>query len=126
MDIKSLDHLVLTVNNIQTSVLFYCDILGMQHITFGENRHALKFGSQKINLHQADNIFLPAANSPTSGSADLCFIVSTPVEQMINELSEAEINIIDGPVERTGANGRLISIYIRDPDLNLIELSNCI
>jgi len=126
MDINSLDHFVITVNNIQTSVRFYCNTLGMQHITFGDNRHALKFGSQKINLHQTDNIFLPAANSPTPGSADLCFIVSTPIEQMIAELAEAEINIIDGPVERTGASGRLISIYIRDPDLNLIELSNCI
>ena len=126
MDIQSLDHLVLTVNNIEESIQFYCNILGMQHIQFGDNRHALKFGEQKINLHQADNIFHPSAHSPTSGSADLCFIVDTSIEKVIAELNEAGIEIIEGPVERTGATGEILSVYIRDPDLNLIELSNSI
>lgn len=124
MDIQSLDHLVLTVKNIEESIHFYSNILGMQHIQFGDNRHALKFGEQKINLHQSDNIFQPAAKSPTSGSADLCFIVNTPTEQIVSELSEADINVLEGPVKRTGANGKILSIYLRDPDMNLIELSN--
>lgn len=124
MDIQSLDHLVLTVNSIEDSIHFYCDILGMQHIQFADNRHSLQFGSQKINLHQVDNIFQPAANLPTSGSADLCFIVETPIQNIISKLSESGINIIKGPVERTGATGDILSVYIRDPDMNLLELSN--
>lgn len=124
MDIQSLDHLVLTVKDIETSIAFYCDVLGMQHITFGDDRHALKFGEQKINLHQADNIFQPAACTPTPGSADLCFIVNTPLSQVIHEIESNNIKIIEGPVERTGANSKIISIYVRDPDMNLVELSN--
>ena len=124
MDIKSLDHLVLTVINIDKSISFYCDLLGMEHIRFGDNRHALRFGSQKINLHQADNIYQPAAINPSAGSGDLCFIVNTPVEQIITELNDADIKIIEGPVERTGACGKILSVYIRDPDQNLVELSN--
>jgi len=128
MDIQSVDHLVLTVKDIDASISFYCDVLGMQHITFGpkdkKQRHALKFGSQKINLHQADNIFQPAANTPTPGSADLCFIVKTTLEKTIHVLKENNIEIIEGPIERTGASNKIISIYVRDPDLNLIELSN--
>ena len=124
MKIQSLDHLVLTVNKIEESIHFYSNILGMQYILFGDNRHALKFGEQKINLHQSDNIFQPSAKSPTSGSADLCFIVKTPVEQIVSELSEAGIDIVEGPIKRTGAIGEILSVYIRDPDMNLIELSN--
>ena len=124
MEIQSLDHLVLTVKDIKASIAFYCDVLGMQHITFGDDRHALKFGSQKINLHQADNIFQPAAKTPAPGSADLCFIVKTPLEQVIRELKNNNFKIIEGPVERTGAINKIISVYVRDPDLNLIELSN--
>lgn len=129
MNITSLDHLVLTVKNIEDSVHFYCNILGMQHIQFGQDsngkpRHALKFGQQKINLHQADNIFQPAADKPAPGSADLCFIVNTPIELIANELKENNIEIIEGPVVRTGATRKIVSVYVRDPDLNLIELSN--
>jgi len=126
MDIQSLDHLVLTVQDIRASIAFYCDVLGMQHITFGDDRHALKFGSQKINLHQINNIFLPAADSPTPGSTDLCFIVETPLENVMQELEKHNINIIEGPVKRTGASNNIISVYLRDPDLNLIELSNLV
>ncbi len=124
MDILALDHLVLTVKNINKTVNFYSSLLGMQHITFGDNRHALKFGSQKINLHQANSIFQPAANTPTPGSTDLCFIVKTPLSQVIQELEKYNIKIIEGPVERTGASDKIISVYVRDPDMNLIELSN--
>ncbi|MDH5391607.1 MAG: VOC family protein [Gammaproteobacteria bacterium] len=124
MEILSLDHLVLTVKDINISVDFYCRLLGMKHIQFGDNRHALSFGDQKINLHQADNIFLPAAKRPAEGSADLCFIVGTPIEQIVAELNEADVDIIQGPVERTGATGKILSVYIRDPDMNLLELSN--
>jgi len=126
MNVQSLDHLVLTVKDLKATITFYCKHFGMTHIQFGDNRHALKFGDQKINLHQANNIFQPAAATPSAGSADLCFIVDTPVKQVIAELNDAEIAIIEGPVERTGAKGKILSIYIRDPDLNLIELSNYI
>ena len=126
MKAQSLDHLVLTVKDLKTSIAFYCDHLGMTHIQFGNNRHALCFGEQKINLHQASNIFQPAATTPTTGSADLCFVVDTPIKQVISELNDAQIAIIEGPVERTGARGKILSVYVRDPDLNLIELSNYI
>lgn len=124
MKIQSLDHLVLTVKDLNISIEFYCNLLGMKHIQFGDDRHALSFGNQKINLHQSDNILKPSAQSPTSGSADLCFIVDTPIEKIVAELNETEIEIIEGPVERTGATGEILSVYIRDPDLNLLELSN--
>jgi len=126
MEIQSLDHLVLTVKSIENSIHFYCDVLGMKHIQFGDNRHALKFGKQKINLHQADNIFQPSADLPTSGSADLCFIVNTPIEWIMTELKLAGVDAIEGPVERTGATGKILSVYVRDPDMNLIELSNLV
>ena len=126
MNIQSLDHLVLTVTDIEASIKFYCGILGMKHVQFGDKRHALKFGEQKINLHQANNIIQPAAQLPTIGSADLCFIVNTPIKDIIVELDNADIKVIEGPVKRTGATGDILSIYIRDLDMNLIELSNCI
>ncbi|MDH5517237.1 MAG: VOC family protein [Gammaproteobacteria bacterium] len=124
MKIQSLDHLVLTVKDLDISIDFYCNRLAMQHIRFADKRHAIAFGEQKINLHQADKIFLPAAGTPTMGSADLCFIVSTPMPQIIEHLNAAGITIIAGPVERSGAQGKIISVYIRDPDQNLLELSN--
>lgn len=93
-------------------------------ITFGSNRKALQFGRQKINLHQAGREFEPKANSPTPGSADLCFIAEDPLESVIKHLQVLHIEIIEGPVRRTGAEGPIISVYIRDPDLNLIEISN--
>ncbi len=124
MHISHLDHLVLTVADIDVAVDFYTRVLGMQALTFGEGRRALAFGTQKINLHQAGHEFEPKAERPTPGSADLCFIVATPLEQVIEALAEQGVTILEGPVKRTGAQGPIRSVYLRDPDANLIELSN--
>jgi len=96
----------------------------MEVITFGEGRKALRFGNQKINLHQAEKEFEPKAAQPTPGSADLCFLTPTPMEEVVTHLKELNITIVDGPVMRTGAISPILSIYIRDCDNNLIELSN--
>jgi len=124
MNISHLDHLVLTVADIETTVDFYTRLLGMQVVTFGEGRKALTFGNQKINLHQAGREFEPKAERPTPGSADLCFIVATPLEEVIAHLDAQGVAVIEGPVQRSGANGPIRSVYLRDPDFNLIELSN--
>lgn len=124
MNIRHLDHLVLTVNDIDQTLRFYTEVLGMDAISFGEGRKALRFGHQKINLHQVDKEFEPKAHKPTSGSADLCFLVDTPIQQIIEELAIHQITIEDGPVKRTGATTAILSVYIRDPDHNLIELAN--
>jgi catechol 2,3-dioxygenase-like lactoylglutathione lyase family enzyme len=122
--IESIDHLVLTVRDIAVSVQFYTDILGMESVAFGENRIALRFGRQKINLHQAGQEFEPKAKQPTPGSADLCFLSSIPVEQIARNWQAAGVEVIEGPVMRSGAVGPICSIYCRDPDGNLIEVSN--
>lgn len=122
MHIAGLDHLVLTVASIARTCAFYEDVLGMTRQTFGEGRTALSFGSQKINLHQAGNEFEPRAGRPTPGSADLCFIVDS-VAAAEARLRGMKVEIIEGPVARTGARGELMSVYCRDPDGNLIELS---
>ena len=124
MNILSLDHLVLTVTDIDASCRFYADILGMEVITFGDNRKALRFGQQKINLHQLGQEFEPNAAHPTAGSADLCFLTETPLDDIILHLGDCGTMVLEGPVVRTGANGPIISIYIRDPDNNLIEIAN--
>lgn len=123
MRITNLDHLVLTVKNIATTIAFYESILGMQVEYFGNNRVALAFGQQKINLHQVGKEFEPKAKHPTPGSADLCFVIDCSIEEAFQELTMAGVEILAGPVERTGATGKLSSIYFRDPDHNLIELS---
>lgn len=124
MKIKNIDHLVLTVADIEKTVDFYTSILGFEVVTFGENRKALTFGNQKINLHQKGKEFEPKAEHPTCGSADLCFISETDIHEVLQELKEKNIEIIEGIVERTGALGKIQSVYFRDPDLNLIEISN--
>ncbi|VTQ05050.1 acyl-CoA dehydrogenase family protein [Pseudomonas aeruginosa] len=124
MQIDRLDHLVLTVRDIDASIDFYTRVLGMRAVTFGAGRKALAFGAQKINLHQAGGEFEPKAERPTPGSADLCFIVATPLEAVAEQLRQQAVEILEGPVQRTGAGGPILSLYLRDPDLNLIELSN--
>ena len=124
MQVKSLDHLVLTVSDLQATIAFYTRALGMQEVSFGGGRKALAFGTQKINLHLAGQEFEPKAKQPTPGSGDLCFLTDTPVEQVAAHLASLGIAVIEGPVQRTGAVGPLLSIYLRDPDLNLIEIAN--
>ncbi|MEB6668238.1 VOC family protein [Acinetobacter vivianii] len=124
MKISHLDHLVLTVADIETTCNFYQSALNFEVIDFGENRKALQFGTQKINLHQAGKEFEPKAFRPTAGSADLCFIAETPLNEVIAHLQAQQIEIIEGPVQRTGTMGKILSIYFRDPDQNLIEISN--
>ena len=124
MKVHALDHLVLTVADLERTIRFYTKILGMEEITFGNNRKALAFGEQKINLHQYGNEFEPKAEKPCPGSADLCFISATPVQEWQAFLQSNGIPIVEGPVQRTGAKGTIQSIYIRDPDGNLIEISN--
>ncbi len=123
MIIDRIDHLVLTVSDISTTIRFYEEVLGFSAVTFKQNRKALIFGAQKINLHQQEMEFEPKASRPTPGSADLCFITSTPINDVVSEILQAGTPIVEGPVERTGATGEIMSIYIRDPDGNLIEIS---
>lgn len=128
--LESLDHLVLTVRDIEATVAFYARALGMRETRFtpaGDGkteRVALSYGKQKINLHQQGREFDPKAKLPTPGSADLCFIASWPLQDVIAHLRAEAIPIIEGPSQRTGATGPIMSIYIRDPDGNLIEISN--
>ena len=124
MNINRLDHLVLTVNNIEATCSFYKRVLGMEVVVFGGGRKALSFGAQKINLHQKGKEYEPKALNPTPGSSDLCFITSVPISEVIAHLNSCRIEIIEGPARRTGATGPTISVYFRDPDLNLIEVSN--
>jgi catechol 2,3-dioxygenase-like lactoylglutathione lyase family enzyme len=124
MKIDSLDHLVLTVRDIDATCAFYARVLGMELVTFGAGRKALTFGAQKINLHQAGREFEPKAQRPTPGSADLCFLTSVPLTEVQRHLAACGVVVTEGPVQRTGAQGPILSVYFRDPDLNLIEVSN--
>lgn len=124
MKISHLDHLVLTVADIENTCNFYQTVLGFEVITFKGDRKALKFGHQKINLHQLGKEFEPKALQPTPGSADLCFISDTPISEVVGHLNQLNIQIEEGTVERTGAMHPILSVYIRDPDQNLIEISN--
>lgn len=124
MEVSHLDHLVLTVKNIEITVDFYQRVLGMKPIQFGEGRLALSFGNQKINLHQLGKEFEPKAKRVQAGSADLCFVTNTPIVEVVEHIQEQGVVIEEGPVPRTGAMGKIVSVYIRDPDGNLIEISN--
>jgi catechol 2,3-dioxygenase-like lactoylglutathione lyase family enzyme len=124
LQINRLDHLVLTVKDIDATCAFYSSVLGMEVITFGEGRKALQFGQQKINLHQQGHEFEPKAERPTSGSADLCFVTELPLQKVLLHLSECGVEVEEGPVRRTGATGPIESVYFRDPDMNLLEVSN--
>ena len=123
MKIERLDHLVLTVRSIPESVAFYERVMGMQAVTFGAGRTALAFGRQKINLHEAGKEFEPKAGRPTPGSADLCFITETFLAEVLDHLAVCGVPVVEGPVARTGALGPITSVYFRDPDGNLIEVS---
>jgi catechol 2,3-dioxygenase-like lactoylglutathione lyase family enzyme len=122
--IDGLDHLVLTVADVEASVAFYERALGMTPVTFAGGRRALAFGAQKINLHPHGREFEPKAARPTPGSADLCFLTSRPLAEVQGHLATCGIEIIEGPVRRTGATGPILSVYFRDPDGNLIEVAN--
>lgn len=124
MQITRLDHLVLTVADIDATCDFYTRVLGMTVVTFGENRRALTFGAQKINLHRQGREFEPKAHRPTPGSADLCLIAGVPLADAEAHIRAAGVDIVEGPVRRTGATGPIWSVYFRDPDLNLIEVSS--
>ena len=122
--IQSLDHLVLTVADPEATTDFYARVLGMEPVTFGGGRRALAFGSQKINLHRAGAEFEPKAARPTPGSGDLCFLTETPLEDVLRHLAAEGVAVEEGPVARTGATGPLRSVYLRDPDGNLVEIAN--
>ena len=124
MKINRLDHLVLTVKDIEITVQFYVSVLGMEKEIFGAGRLALKYGNQKINLHQVGKEFEPKADKPTAGSADLCFITDVPLNAAMEHVRNCGVEMIEGPVVRTGATGPINSFYFRDPDMNLIEVSN--
>ncbi|MBI1255928.1 MAG: VOC family protein [Chloroflexi bacterium] len=126
MQLDRFDHLVLTVADIERTVAFYARVLGMEAITFGDGRRALRFGDHKINLHQAGHEFEPKALLPTPGSADLCFTTTVPIADVIAHLHACDVDILEGPARRSGARGNLISVYLRDPDGNLIEVSNMV
>ncbi len=126
MQISRIDHIVLTVADIDATCEFYSRALNMQVLTFGAGRIALSFGQQKINLHQAGKEFEPKAMRPTPGSADICMITETPISQVMLHLQACGVDLLEGPVRRTGATGPLLSVYFRDPDSNLIEVSNYI
>ncbi len=127
MKLSGLDHLVLTVEDIATTLRFYQDVLGMTAERFipadGMERWALKFGAQKINLHQVGREFEPKAKVATAGSDDLCFLSDVALEEWVAHLADHGIEVIEGPVKRTGAQGAIMSLYLRDPDGNLLEIS---
>ena len=122
--IDRIDHIVLTVFDLDRTIDFYARVMGMEPVTFAGGRRGLAFGRQKLNLHQAGREFEPKALRPAPGAIDLCFIAATPLEQVIAALREAKVAIIEGPVAKTGATGPMMSVYFRDPDGNLIEVSN--
>jgi catechol 2,3-dioxygenase-like lactoylglutathione lyase family enzyme len=119
-----IDHIVLTVTDIQRSIEFYERVLGMRPVTFGAGRRALQFGSHKINLHVAGHELRPHAAVPTPGSADVCLVTHQPLEAVFARLLRAQVHVEEGPVPRTGARGPITSLYIRDPDQNLIEIAS--
>jgi catechol 2,3-dioxygenase-like lactoylglutathione lyase family enzyme len=122
MIVDRLDHLVLTVKDIDATCEFYATILGLEVMTFGDKRTALACGSMRIHLHEAGQELEPKAHRPTPGSADLCFLTVASLEDVMAQLHDCDVEIILGPVRRTGAAGEMMSVYCRDPDLNLIEI----
>src|SRR5438309_11124553 len=124
MKVTTLDHLVLTVQDLDSTVDFYTRVLGMTVSAFAEGRLALKYGTQKINLHELGSEFQPNARRAQTGSADLCFLSEDGLENWMDFLEQEGVDVIEGPVRRTGALGPMDSLYCRDPDGNLVEISN--
>ena len=122
--IDRIDHIVLTVFDVDRTIDFYARVLGMEPVTFAGGRRGLSFGRQKLNLHQAGREFEPKALKPAPGAIDLCFITETPLAQVMESLKGNGVALIQGPVDKTGAMGPIKSVYFRDPDGNLIEVSN--
>jgi catechol 2,3-dioxygenase-like lactoylglutathione lyase family enzyme len=121
--IDRIDHLVITAFDVERTIDFYTRVLGMEAITFAGGRRGLAFGRQKINLHQAGREYEPKALKPTPGSVDVCFITQGPLDEVVEHVKACGVKIAEGPVEKTGALGPMQSIYFRDPDGNLIEVS---
>jgi catechol 2,3-dioxygenase-like lactoylglutathione lyase family enzyme len=126
MNIDRIDHVVMTVRSVDATCAFYERVLGIQSVTFADNRRALAFGRQKINLHAAGREFEPKAHLAAPGTVDICLITTTPLAEVVAHFARCEVPILEGPVQKTGATGPIRSVYFRDPDLNLIEVSNYI
>jgi catechol 2,3-dioxygenase-like lactoylglutathione lyase family enzyme len=124
VEVEQVDHLVLTVRDIDATCAYYSSVLGMKVVEFAGGRKALSFGSQKINLHRCGSEFRPHAAKPTPGSADICLLTSMSIDDVVHHLHEHRVEIIEGPVNRTGAAGEIVSVYLRDPDGNLLEIAN--
>jgi catechol 2,3-dioxygenase-like lactoylglutathione lyase family enzyme len=124
MNIDRIDHVVMTARSVDATCAFYQRVLGMQPVTFAGGRRALAFGRQKINLHQAGREFEPKAHLAAPGTLDICLITTTPLAEVAEHLTRCGVTIVEGPVAKTGATGPLRSVYFRDPDQNLIEVSN--
>jgi catechol 2,3-dioxygenase-like lactoylglutathione lyase family enzyme len=122
--IDRIDHVVLTVRSVERTCEFYSGVLGMRVVEFDGGRKALWFGAQKINLHQAGAEFEPKAEAPAPGSADLCFVAREPLEEVVSHLMQKDVEILHGPVRKEGALGTMKSVYFRDPDGNLVEVSS--
>ena len=122
--IDRIDHVVLTVFDVERTIDFYSRVLGMEPVTFAGGRRGLAFGRQKFNLHQAGREFEPKALKPAPGAMDFCLITETPLAEVMKALERHGVAIIDGPVDKTGATGPIKSVYFRDPDGNLVEVSN--
>ena len=121
--IDRIDHVVLTTRDLKSCLRFYCEVLGMKSETFAQGRVALKFGNQKINIHEWGREFTPRAHVAAPGTLDLCFIAAVALEVVMERLQKENIKIIEGPVAKSGAAGPIRSVYVRDPDLNLVEIS---
>jgi catechol 2,3-dioxygenase-like lactoylglutathione lyase family enzyme len=124
MKVQRIDHIVLTVADIERTLAFYERVLGMTAVSFGEGRRALAFGDQKLNLHRAGREFEPKALRPTPGAIDLCLVTDVPLDEVAAHLRSESVVIEHGPVDKIGARSTLRSLYFRDPDGNLIEVSN--
>lgn len=122
--IDRIDHIVLTVRDIDASCAFYSRVLGMEIITFGGGRKALRFGVHKINLHRHGHEFEPKAAQPTPGSADLCLVANASIAVVLAHLQACGVEVTEGPMQRTGASGPILSVYFRDPDANLVEVAS--